>query len=369
MIFNICQQINGQSPFFVQLQNTPLQISPSLAACDNDFKVILQYRHIYRIGVPNFLNYAATAVMPLTSKKLELHRWGGVGMTISSQDHSSPEMIISLKNTQVAYAHNLLLANNLHAQAGFLVSYNFYSISNSNFNTGSQYNDLQGFNPNLPNNEKIYGRSDTYLDFAIGVSINKDRTYKDLHYFVAAGLYHPLSPKTTFLGGYNKVYPKVNVHAGYRLKAHHQWHFQPELFVSYSQDLFIIVPGGRAEYHIPSGKDETKSDDFYLNFIARWWPLRAVIAGFELRYHKWKAGIAYDIYTGPVQEVFLASGAYEVTLGYYQALGMRRKHKDHTKSDMLHSEDPSKVTDKKSKSKTTNRKWKKTEKFIKPNTP
>ena len=354
-------KVIAQDTYYTQFQNSPLLISPTFAVFDNKIKAYFNYRQQYQLPDINFLSPSFTVIKPFMSQNKEFYRWGGVGLTARSESFSG-NPAFSQNSISVAYAHNILIGYNSHLSFGTAIGYaNFRMGTNSNFSTGRQYSDNYGFNSLIPTGEQSTAFAKDYFTASLGVHFLKEDQFRTPKYYVSFAVNHINQPNISLLRENVKLPIRLNLWAFYTFKLRNNIDLVPEIFYSF-QSRHLLNIGAKLVYKINAENTKSIWSNASINVISRTTILQQTSVGVELNFPSFFIGSYYDFNISPSANVVLASGAYEIAIGYRKSLGKRKQFKDIPEL-MNADKEPSQS---KSKGRESKKGFKQKEQFIKP---
>lgn len=355
LLFSLCflLVLQAQDVAYTQYQYSPLLISPSYAVADNEFKAMVHYRNQYQLPNISYKSPSFTLIKPFMSAKKEYFRWGGLGISARSENFTGTPGY-NFYAASAAYAHDIALGNRLHLALGAMAGYANISTESTSFSTGSQYSDNYGYNSSLPTGENASQFVKPFFDAGLGIHLVKEDEARKQKYFVAIAAYHIHQPDISLMGPRASLPVRLQLHGGYRIELKQNISLTPELFYRWQGTKHFVNIGARVKY---------KLNDASFSIIPRFSLSQVAGVGTELAWSNFFIVAHYDFNVSPSANVLLASGAYELAVGYHTPLGKRKQFKD-IPDVMNANKKPQKS---KANSKKLKKGFKQKERYIKPN--
>jgi len=321
--FVMAGALQAQDVHFTQYFTSPLTLNPALTGLTRcDLRLAANFRSQWGSVSPNPY-ITGTVSYDMATLKGNLPEGDALGIGLLGLFDRSGAGALQNTTVGVSLAYHKSFGQekqntiSLGVQ-GYLVQ---KSIDFNKLKFEDQFDPASGY-ANIPTSENFTNADLTYPDFNAGImytgKLNDFATA-----YVGLSYYHLTQPVETFLGGTNKISPRISATAGGSFDLN-------ENMVLYTSGLYQaqakaseIVVGAAAGFVLNPGYDEEFSQKtvLYLGSWYRYGDALCPYIGFE--WAKMQLGISYDANLSKFTAATQGQGAYEISLIFNGCINQR----------------------------------------------
>lgn len=302
---------SAQDIHFSQYFASPLTLNPALTGSFNaDFRVAANFRTQYfkndwNSANATYMTYAASVDGSFFRKKLNADQFGA-GLQFYSDRAGDGGLSTTAILASVAYTktvdryerHSITLG----MQGGIIQK----RIDFTKLTFESQFNGVDGFTPG-PNGENFTQTSMIMPDVSIGL-LWRSRIGKKHNLYVGGAYSHLNSPTESFLGGTNKLSPKITAHGGMEITL--------SKYISITPGFMILSQNTASEVNIGTALAYKLAETSYL-YVGAWYRVGDAVVpmvGYEIK--GFRAGLSFDVTASDINLATNSKGAVELSLVY-----------------------------------------------------
>lgn len=313
----------GQDVNFSQYFNSGMNLNPAIIATDDYFRFTGLYRQV------NFVqDVTSNSTYLMLNRPLYYNdnRYGGFGFSILA-DHGGGMLPIKYEGASLAYAHNLKIGSLSFLSLGLQAGYYQRKLDYSEFSTGSQWVDGNGYNNSLNNGEIYDNLSTTGIELSSGLFWYIPIANNDYKAYVGMSMYNLNKPDYSFFGAESRVPLRYMLSGGYQFFEKNKFSFMPQVlwYNSYNHDYFDVGMRWKYKFEALTASDiiGKGSIDLYTFYHVK----RGLMAGAGINQDRFAFSISYDFGNFSDNEV-PNNGTFEISfiVKKFIAPDARRKH-------------------------------------------
>jgi type IX secretion system PorP/SprF family membrane protein len=228
----------SQDVNFSQYFNMGMNLNPAIIAADDYVGFTGLYRQTDFVqNVTSNSTYLMLDRPLYNSDK----RYGGVGFSIVS-DHGGGNLPIKYEGANFAYAHNLKISQKSFLSLGLQAGYYQRKLDYSDFSTGSQWIDGNGYNGSLNNGEVYDDLSATGFELSSGLLWYIPIADNDYKAYLGISMYNLNKPDYSFFGSESQVPLRYMLSGAYQFFEKNKLSFIPQAlwYNTYNQNYVDV---------------------------------------------------------------------------------------------------------------------------------
>src|SRR5699024_5525320 len=288
---------------FSQYYAYPLWLNPGLTGrIDGSFRVSA-----------NFKSQWASIAAPYQTMALsfDTHAFNHLSLGITVMNQTAGDAGYQYLNVLGSVAYEVVFDENSDHSLSIGVQSGIINrrIDPAQFRSGNQWNPILGFDPTIPNGEKISRTSILGLDANVGIFYTNRSEYTHFQPFVGMSLYHLSRPSISFLTGSDDRLPmRLNIHGGVRMEVNNRFSLTPHFLYLRQGEVDEKVGGLYGQYSL------NNQLDFILGTTLRY--NDAIIPYIGILFNNFNLGLSYDVNISDLAVASMNNGGIELSLSF-----------------------------------------------------
>lgn len=313
----------SQDVNFSQYFNTGMNLNPAIIASDDYFGFTGLYRQT------NFVqNVTSNSTYLTLDRPLYFNdkRYGGFGFSIVS-DHGGGNLPIKYEGASLAYAHNLKINQQSFLSLGLQAGYYQRKLDYSDFSTGSQWVDGNGYNGSLNNGEVYDDLSTTGFELSSGLFWYIPLDNNDYKAYFGISMYNLNKPDYSFLGTESKIPLRYMLSGAYQFFEKNNFSFMPQALWYNTYNQSYVDVGMRWKYKFEGLKTSNIIGNGSVDLYTFYHVNRGLMTGIGINQERFAFSISYDFGNFSDNDV-PNNGTFEISFSVkkFVAPDSRKKH-------------------------------------------